>query len=67
MKAILEFDMSDPDDAEQHRISFLAPEVMCHLEHLRQAVRTWSKYGHEFKSANEVVDEVRKILVDFPE
>ena len=67
MKAILEFDMSDPDDAERHRQYMLSPEVMCELADLKQSVRSWSKHGHEFKSANEVVEAVRKMLVYFPE
>ena len=67
MKAILEFDMSDPDDAERHRQYMLSPEVFCELEDLKNEVRAWSKYGHTFKTANEVLEAVRKLLVDFPE
>jgi hypothetical protein len=60
MKAILEFNL--PEDQRKFEIANQAVDMVCALGHLEDKLRSYIKYGHEFKSANEALEAVRAFL-----
>jgi len=59
-KAILEFNL--PEDRVEHEIAVHAMDFACVLSNLDDILRGCLKYGHEFQSADEALEEVRKDL-----
>jgi hypothetical protein len=60
MKATLEFDL--PEEQQEHYDAVNGSTFKYCLQELDQELRGWLKYGHEFKSADEVLETVRKTL-----
>lgn len=58
MKAILAFDLNDPDEKQSHRIAANSLDTAAKIEMLREDLRRWRKHGHSFKNANEALDRV---------
>ncbi|MEY3312134.1 MAG: hypothetical protein RL348_1477 [Bacteroidota bacterium] len=62
MKAILEFDL--PEDQRKFEMANQAPDMVAAIGHFEDKLRSYIKYGHEFKSANEALEAVRALLHD---
>lgn len=60
MKAILEFNL--PEDRDDFTLAQRGPDYFSFLWDLDQDLRSWQKYGHEFKSVNEVIEHIRDNL-----
>ena len=62
MKAILEFNL--PEDQRLFEMANQAPDMVAAIGHFEDKLRSYIKYGHEFKSANEALESVRALLHD---
>lgn len=58
MKATFEFDL--PEDQHQYDVMNQALKMQRALWDLSEALRTWQKYGHQFKDANDAVSQIRE-------
>jgi hypothetical protein len=67
MKAKLEFDLDNPDDKEQFVVASTAQDWYMALYDLDQQLRTYLKYGHDFKSADDALEDLREKLWEFME
>jgi len=57
MKAIFEFDL--PADQHDYDVMNQASKMQRVLWDLNEALRSWQKYGHQFKDANDAVEQIR--------
>lgn len=62
MKGTLEFQL--PEEAAEFRIASDAGKMFSELWDLQEALRGWKKYGHQFNSADEVIDALQEQLID---
>lgn len=60
MKATLEFDLSTEESNFKEAIN--GTTYLCALMELDGQLRSYLKYGHKFKSANEAIEEIRTII-----
>jgi hypothetical protein len=60
MKATFNFDLNDPDDKTQYDIMNQAIRMQRVLWDLSEALRSWEKYGHQFKDADDAVIKTRE-------
>ena len=60
MKAILEFNL--PEDQRNFEMANQAADMVAAIGHFEDALRSYIKYGHEFKSANEALEAIRALL-----
>ena len=60
MKAILEFNL--PEDQKQFEMANQAIDMFSAICHFEDRLRSYIKYGHEFKSANEALEAIRALL-----
>lgn len=60
MKAILEFAL--PDDRESFEAACKADDWRCVVDELNNQLRSWTKYGHEFKDIDAALHGVRDRL-----
>lgn len=60
MKAILEFNL--PEENYQHKAALQAADMKLIIYTLDNMLRGYLKYGHDFKTANEAIETVRKNL-----
>ena len=60
MQGILKFKL--PEEATQHLNAVKGQDYAMACFEIDQKLRGWSKHGHEFKNAYEVIDEVRTLL-----
>ncbi len=60
MKAILEFNL--PEDQRQYEIANQAYDMLAAVTHFEDRLRSYQKYGHEFKTAQEAVEAIRALL-----
>jgi nucleoid-associated protein YejK len=60
MKAILEFNL--PEDQRQYEIANQAYDMFAAVAHFEDRLRSYQKYGHEFKTAQEAVEAIRALL-----
>ena len=58
MKAILEFNL--PDDHNEYQVATQAPKVQSFLWDFSQQLRSWYKYHHDFKNADDALDKIRE-------
>ena len=58
MKVILRFDL--PDDQRDYEIAIQAPKVQSFLWDFSQQLRSWYKYHHDFKDADDALDKIRE-------
>jgi coproporphyrinogen III oxidase-like Fe-S oxidoreductase len=58
MKSILEFNL--PEDQREYEIAIQAPKVQSFLWDFSQQLRSWYKYHHDFKDANDALDKIRE-------
>jgi hypothetical protein len=57
MKSILEFNL--PEDQREYEIATQAPKVQSFLWDFSQQLRSWRKYHHDFKDADDALDKIR--------
>lgn len=60
--ATLRFDLSDPDDAREHRYALAGREALIALDQIEQHLRSRLKYGQPGDEAARELEEVRAIL-----
>ena len=51
-----------PEEQNEYHINSHALDFACSLWNIDQKLRNWIKYGHNFKSADEALEETREIL-----
>jgi hypothetical protein len=60
MKVTFEFDL--PEDQHEYDVMNQAIRMQKVLWDLSEALRTYEKYGHQFKDANDAVVKIREEL-----
>ena len=61
MKAILEFDLNEPDDAEAHKRAIKALDIMLALWDIEKYLRAQTKYNENLtQEACDALEEARK-------
>ena len=66
MKAILEFNLDEPDDKEQFTVASNAVNFYMALYDFDQQMRSWVKYGsHDFTDIDDALYDVREKLWEF--
>lgn len=58
MKAILEYNL--PDDQHEYDIAIQANRTQSFLWDFSQQLRSWRKYHHDFKDADDALDKIRE-------
>jgi hypothetical protein len=58
MKVLLRFDL--PDDQRDYEIAIQAPKIQSFLWDFSQQLRSWYKYHHDFKDADDALDKIRE-------
>jgi hypothetical protein len=58
MKVLLRFDL--PDDQRDYEIAIQAPKIQSLLWDFSQQLRSWYKYHHDFKDADDALDKIRE-------
>lgn len=58
MKAILQFDL--PEDQHDYEIAVQAPKIQSFIWDFSQQLRAWQKYHHDFKNADDALDQIRE-------
>ena len=56
-KAIFEFNL--PEEQDEYDIMNQASRMQRVLWDLSEALQSWQKYGHQFKDANDAVEQIR--------
>ena len=57
MQATLTFNL--PDDQHEYEIATQAPKVQSFLWDFSQQLRSWYKYHHDFKDADDALNKIR--------
>jgi hypothetical protein len=60
MKATLEFNL--PEDQREFEIANQSKDMLCIIGNLEDALRSYLKYGHEFKTPEEALQAIRTRL-----
>ena len=60
MKAILEFNL--PEDQREFEIANQSKDMLCIIGNLEDALRSYLKYGHQFKTPEEALQAIRTRL-----
>jgi hypothetical protein len=60
MKAILEFNL--PEDTVEHSDAINGTDYKFVLQDMDSTLRHYQKYGHEYKTADEAIEMIRKEL-----
>ena len=58
MKAILEFNL--PEDQNEFELMNQARKAQSFLWDFNEQLRSWHKYGHSFKDADDALHEIRE-------
>lgn len=58
MKAILEFNL--PEDQHEYEVAIQASKVQSFLWDFSQQLRSWYKYHHAFKDADDALEKIRE-------
>ena len=58
MKAIFEFQL--PDDQHDYEVMNQASKMQFFLWDFSQQLRSWRKYHHDFKDADDALDKIRE-------
>ena len=57
MKATLEFNL--PEDQREYEVMNQASKMQSFLWDFSQQLRSWYKYHHDFKDANDALNQIR--------
>jgi hypothetical protein len=60
MKAKLTFNL--PEERDELKLAQRGADYFCFLWDLDQELRSWLKYGHNFKTPDEVIEAIREKL-----
>jgi hypothetical protein len=60
MKATLEFNL--PEDQREFEIANQSKDMLCIIGNLEDTLRSYLKYGHEFKTPEEALQAIRTRL-----
>ena len=60
MKAILEFDLNEPEDVSSFARANKAQDYFLALWDICAQLRSWEKYGHPFKDADDALSQIRE-------
>lgn len=60
--ATLTFDLTDPDDAGQHRLAIAAIQLNAALHGIDECCRAAVKYGNHTEEAVRVLEEIRRMM-----
>jgi hypothetical protein len=58
MKAVFEFNL--PEDQREYEVMSQASKAQTFMWDFSQQLRAWSKYGHQFKDADDALDKIRE-------
>lgn len=58
MKAVFEFNL--PEDQREYEVMSQASKTQSFLWEFSQQLRSWYKYGHQFKDADDAVNKIRE-------
>jgi fructosamine-3-kinase len=64
MKAILEFEL--PGDEDAHKVATRGWDYFYFIRELDNEMRNCLKYGHKFKTPEEVMEHIRELIADVP-
>jgi len=56
MKAILEFNL--PEDQREFEIANQSKDMLCIIGNLEDTLRSYLKYGHQFKTPEEALEAI---------
>ena len=62
MKAVLEFTL--PEEQDEHQLAVNAWKWQGAFLEIRELVRQWLKYGHDFKNAEQVLEAIKNHMID---
>ena len=62
MKAILEFNL--PEDRREYEMANQAPDMVAAIGHFEDRLRSYLKYGHDFKTPEEAIEAMRTLLYE---
>ena len=62
MKALLRFDLSDPDDAREHRYCLAGRDALIALEVIDNRCRSLLKHGEPSKETERALEEIRSLI-----
>lgn len=62
MKAIIQYNL--PEDEREYKVANQAGDVLHFIWEFNQQLRSWDKYGHSFKDADDAVDKIRQEFYD---
>jgi hypothetical protein len=62
MKALLRFDLDDPDDERQHRYALAGRDALIALEAIDQHLRGRLKHGEPGDEARRELEEIRSAI-----
>jgi hypothetical protein len=60
--ALLRFDLSDEDDARQHRYALAGRDALIALEQIEQAIRSRLKHGDPSDTERVALEEIRAMI-----
>ena len=62
MKATIEFNL--PDEKTEYAVCNKAQDMFSLLWTIKQDLRDFLKYGHKFKTPNDVIEHIQSIIYD---
>jgi hypothetical protein len=62
MIATLRFDLSDPDDAREHRYALAGRDALIALELIESRCRAICKHGEPSPETQRIVEEIRALV-----
>jgi hypothetical protein len=62
MKALLRFDLDDPDDAREHRYCLAGRDALIALEVIDNRCRSVLKHGDPSKETQTVLEDIRSTI-----
>jgi hypothetical protein len=62
MIATLRFDLSDPDDAREHRYAMAGRDALVAMDRIEQALRSKLKYSELGVEARGALEEIRALI-----
>ena len=60
MIATLSFNL--PEESSQHERAVFCDDAWCALHYIDQHCRSVGKYGHQYKSVEELAEEIRRMI-----
>lgn len=61
-KVIMEFNL--PDEENELKLAQRGRDYYCIIWNILQEIRNWLKYGHDFKTVEEALENIRELLLE---